>query len=275
MAQPLTDAITALTRYANETTGASDTTLSDAVRTLCDGYGGGGGYSIDEIIERSAITGDITYSGSVSNLPVGALSETSITSFVSESILNNSYGYAFRNCKSLKSVNLPNFSPNTNSQCSYMFEGCSALEDIKIPKFKRSAGNIFQNCSSLKMLVLPKVNYALGMYFANGCSSLETVDLGGDISGNLCTGNGFSNSGLKTLILRRTGSILTTSANNFSNSPFADGGTGGTLYVPQDLISRYQSATNWSTILGYANNQILPIEGSIYETQYADGTPIE
>lgn len=42
MAQPLTDAITALTRYANETTGASDQTLSDAVRTLCDGYGGGG-----------------------------------------------------------------------------------------------------------------------------------------------------------------------------------------------------------------------------------------
>lgn len=41
MAQPLTDAINALTRYANETTGQSDQTLSDAVRTLCDGYGGG------------------------------------------------------------------------------------------------------------------------------------------------------------------------------------------------------------------------------------------
>lgn len=43
MAQPLTDAINALTRYANETTGQSDQTLSDAVRTLCDGYGQGGG----------------------------------------------------------------------------------------------------------------------------------------------------------------------------------------------------------------------------------------
>ena len=39
---PLTDAINALTRYANETTGASDTTLSDAVGTLVAGYGGGG-----------------------------------------------------------------------------------------------------------------------------------------------------------------------------------------------------------------------------------------
>lgn len=39
---PLTDAINALTQYANETTGASDTTLSDAVGTLVAGYGGGG-----------------------------------------------------------------------------------------------------------------------------------------------------------------------------------------------------------------------------------------
>lgn len=43
---PLTDAINALTRYANETTGASDTTLSDAVGTLVAGYGGGGGSNI-------------------------------------------------------------------------------------------------------------------------------------------------------------------------------------------------------------------------------------
>lgn len=42
MAQPLTDAINALTTYANGVTGASDTTLSDAVRSLADGYGGGG-----------------------------------------------------------------------------------------------------------------------------------------------------------------------------------------------------------------------------------------
>ena len=40
---PLTDAINALTTYANETTGASDATLSDAVATLVEGYGQGGG----------------------------------------------------------------------------------------------------------------------------------------------------------------------------------------------------------------------------------------
>ena len=42
---PLTDAINALTTYSNTVTGASDTTLSDAVATLAAGYGGGGGSS--------------------------------------------------------------------------------------------------------------------------------------------------------------------------------------------------------------------------------------
>ena len=39
MSTPLTDSINALTQYANEVTGKSDTTLSDAVQSLVDGYG--------------------------------------------------------------------------------------------------------------------------------------------------------------------------------------------------------------------------------------------
>lgn len=38
----LTDSIEALTTYSNDVTGESDTTLSDAVHTLADGYGQGG-----------------------------------------------------------------------------------------------------------------------------------------------------------------------------------------------------------------------------------------
>ena len=44
MATPLTDSINALTAYANEVTGGSDTNLSDAVHTLASGYGGGENY---------------------------------------------------------------------------------------------------------------------------------------------------------------------------------------------------------------------------------------
>lgn len=46
----LTSRIQALTAYANEVTGKSDTTLSDAVESLADGYGGGGGYDGIEIV---------------------------------------------------------------------------------------------------------------------------------------------------------------------------------------------------------------------------------
>ena len=48
MATPLTDSINALTAYANEVTGGSDTTLSDAVHTLASGYGGG---ILDNLLE--------------------------------------------------------------------------------------------------------------------------------------------------------------------------------------------------------------------------------
>lgn len=37
------------------------------------------------------------------------------------------------------------------------------------------------------------------------------------------------------------------------------------LYVPSAQVAGYQAAANWSTILGYANNNILPVEGSPYE----------
>lgn len=47
MSSPLTDKINALTAYANEITGESDTTLSDAVASLASGYGGGGSSGLE------------------------------------------------------------------------------------------------------------------------------------------------------------------------------------------------------------------------------------
>lgn len=56
----LTDSIEALTTYANEITGESDPTLSDAVRTLTDGWGGleyeTGIWTPEEDISRGEIT---------------------------------------------------------------------------------------------------------------------------------------------------------------------------------------------------------------------------
>ena len=62
MSTPLTDSINALTAYANEVTGGSDTNLSDAVHTLASGYGGGSSTTavIDDNTEYVRITGKNT-----------------------------------------------------------------------------------------------------------------------------------------------------------------------------------------------------------------------
>ena len=56
MSTPLTDGINALTAYANEVTGESNQTLSDAVETLVAGYSGGGAWTQKQITVESAIT---------------------------------------------------------------------------------------------------------------------------------------------------------------------------------------------------------------------------
>lgn len=223
---PLTDAINALTQYANETTGASDTTLSDAVGTLVAGYGGGGGISVNGIATGTE--------------PSGAIEITSSTMVAN----------AFANNSAITSV---------HSSC---------------PIF---GGYAFQSCTSLKTAVFTNLNNASnGDIPQQGLSycALEKVDISGS---RTIQSNGMrNNASLTVLILRKTAAVVNLqNIAAFTSTPFASGGTGGTLYVPNALKSSYQSASNWSTILGYENNSIQAIEGSYYETHYADGTPIE
>lgn len=116
-----------------------------------------------------------------------------------------------------------------------------------------------------------------------GNTGLTTLDYtyagSGDIGGNVFYGD----SNFKTLIIRSTSVMALSNTNAFSNATaFRSGGPGGTLYVPQSLVASYQSASNWSTILGYTNNQIKSIESTHTDPDapidltlyYADGTPI-
>lgn len=74
---PLTDAIEALTTYSNTVTGASDTTLSEAVATLAAGYGGGGGGELVLVVgganafEHPSGTGNIEYTVIANNTGAG------------------------------------------------------------------------------------------------------------------------------------------------------------------------------------------------------------
>ena len=103
-----------------------------------------------------------------------------------------------------------------------------------------------------------------------------------DISGTQVYGNTFSGCSALTTLVLRGGKKSLQNINAFNNTPFKSGGTGGTIYIPKALYDHlgdgtsndYKATTNWSTINGYGTITWAKIEGSVYETQYVDGTPI-
>ena len=136
---------------------------------------------------------------------------------------------------------------------------------------------------SIQTVVLPSLTTITsggGYSFSDNPTALK-VDIGS--LSNIPGGGLAGASAMNILVLRKSDSITTlTHINGFNNTPFASGKAGGTLYVPQALMSSYQGATNWSTILGYATNQIKSIESTHTDPTapidltlyYVDGTPI-
>jgi len=130
-------------------------------------------------------------------------------------------------------------------------------------------------CSSPFVVVCKGKLYKYSQSVFRANTGLTTLDYTYTSGNGITKYDFYGDSSFGTLIIRGSTMMPLADTSAFSNATkFRSGGAGGTLYVPQSLIASYEAATNWSTILGYTNNQILPIEGSIYETQYADGTPI-
>ena len=158
------------------------------------------------------------------------------------------------------------------------------ITKVYMPNYNNKANastGPFNRMSAVKYFILPKMTKAYNTAFYS-CSELLGIDwLGGEINGS---SNQFAScSKLNIMVIRKTDAVCSLSTiNAFNSTPFASNGAGGTLYVPQSLISTYQSATNWSTILGYANNSIKSIESTATDpdapvdltTHYIDGTLI-
>lgn len=185
---------------------------------------------------------------------------------------------AFREYTTLTSIILPNCESISNAS----FYGCSSLATIQLYKVKSITGSNCFNAAGTtsSVLVLPELRTYPNVNALNSFRG-QMIDLGAYIGGiNTYMFNGDTN--LKTLILRKNTIPTLSSVNAFNNTPFKSGGSGGTIYIPKTLYdhlgdgtsSDYQSASNWSTVYGYGTITWAKIEGSIYETQYADGTAI-
>lgn len=261
--------------------------------------------TIDDIAQAIQPTGDI-----VLNVPyVYGWNNTGIRGYafygnklitgITVTNFPNIYDYAFAGMKGLQRFSAPNIDSFSNRGfrvSQYIFNEDTALTDVDIPNVTNIGANTFRGCTALQHIDLPKVYIIMTSAFYNcraltsialpalttiysdstfrGCTVLAAADFGSPAT--LGSSYTFTDcTSLTALVLRNTESICTlNNINCLSNTPFADGKAGGTLYVPSAMISEYEAATNWSTILGYTNNSIQAIEGSIYETQYADGTLI-
>lgn len=181
--------------------------------------------------------------------------------------------YTFSGCQKLQSLTMPYLTTLGNSE--HMVEGCPALTNFHAPLLEAAGATMLNNCDALETLVFPSMKSVYTSAFA-ASSKLRAVDFGGEMDNGLFRNSIFNGDGvLTTLVIRKTdGPCALTNVNAFTGTPFRSGGTGGTLYVPSALISEYEAATNWSTVLSYTNNSIAAIEGSEYENYYVDGTPI-
>ena len=128
---------------------------------------------------------------------------------------------------------------------AYALCACRNLMEISFPNVTSIGGTAFQGCSSLAEINFPNVTSIGGNAF-NGCVSLITASFTSVTAVSPRTFVGCTN--LTTLVLR-TEQVCTLGNTDALSGTKISKGT-GYIYVPDDLVESYKTATNWST---YAN----------------------
>ena len=252
---------------------------------------GGGGYTMDDIADRAYANYENNYDlvlSTATRIAPFAFSRGTMKSVYAPNVqyftqyLTNTSGdgsYVFESCQLLKSVNFPNLIDVGSG--GYQFNNCGALTSAIMPK-ANFGDYMFKNCVALQNIALGygrTTKTETKTYMFNNCSSLVAIDLSNISKMN---SNLIRDSSASVLILRDTTIVPLANTYVFDRSKFANGGAGGTIYIPKSLYdhlgdgtsSDYKAATNWSTYNGYGTITWAKIEGSIYETHYADGTAI-
>lgn len=272
------------------TTDTDLTAVADAIRTkggtsaslafpsgfvdAIDAIETGGGGDLVALINRTATSVADSNVTSISQYLCYNYTTLESVSFPNVTTINPT---AFQGCTGLVSASFPSVKVIQASA----FQGCTNLSALTIPVLDTLVGtNNFYNCSKITGPIVVKNQVDFGGSNFYGCANLTSVDICPWIlrGGSFFTGC----QKLKTIILRLPRMVSFVNVSVFNDTPFAQGGTGGTIYIPKTYYDHLgdgtgldlKSATNWSTIDGYGTITWAQIEGSIYETQYADGTPI-
>ena len=175
---------------------------------------------------RSKLGVETTYlpsemASAIQSIPSGGAASDTMVERTATSITNSTASvvgqYAFGYYYDLQSVSLTNVSELK----MYAFLGSSSLENADIPNLSVVGGQAFNGCKKLQSISMPNAT-TIGAYAFRDCSVLTQVVVGTNKS-TVCTG----------------------SNNMFYGTQIASGN--GYIYVPDNLVSQYKSASGWST----------------------------
>lgn len=139
---------------------------------------------------------------------------------------------AFYNCKALKTI----LADKLYNASRAAFNG-SGLTQVIFPKLETIREQAFAWCASLVKVKCDKATMILDDAF-NGCANLETVDILGGSSLSSFSRNPLTY--FKNLVMRDTSKVTATGSLSWMPST-------ASIYVPDDLVEQYKTATNWST----------------------------
>lgn len=156
--------------------------------------------------------------------------------------------FCFSECSSLTSLDFP----KVTTIDMQSFAKCRSVTTVNFPELTEiNYGYNFMECTSLQKAVFPKVSSITGSGNFQKCSSLTEIEFDSNMS---ITSIMFSNCTALTKVILKSDRVCSLSnSNSFSSTPIASGT--GFIYVPDNLVDSYKSATNWSTFA----NQIKPI----------------
>ncbi len=163
--------------------------------------------------------------------------------------------YMFYNSSNLTSVDLSNLDTSNCTNFRNMFDRCTNLTTVNLKNVDVSKAQylieMFSQCSSLQSIDVSgfdtsNITHASNMF--NGCSSLESIDLSNWDASKITSNNnmfmGCSN--LFKVVINREAVFPMSNTGMFQNTPIYNDWQDGTIYVPDNMVETYKTATNWS-----------------------------
>ena len=227
----LTNIANAIREKNGETTTYKPRDMAGAIQNI---FGGGSTVTKGIVINKFSEDGYAT--------DVSVVGMTSIPDYYFAT-----YSSAYTNFlnKYLKNVQLPN---NLTSIGHFAFNSCTNLALTKLPNNLTSIGNFaFQWCRNLALTELPSGITSIGIRVFQDCISLIEMFCLGNIT-SIENYAFYKCTNLSIFALPNIIMVPTLGSDVFTNTPIANGT--GYIYVPDDLVESFKSATNWST---YAN----------------------